>query len=258
MGHCQNANATIGFARCRLVLCTIITARLHCQLLSIRWLNWRCQFIRLPFMCFSPQNGQFMIAISLIYATFTLLRVCGNVAIGTNNPCDALRLTHRLAIIGSFACLIVWVIAWRIMQISLQAKVLLYCLLPFTHLFYLSFLRSLALSHIQSNVCNQLKKETSEEPILLKRSSSPSSTPSFMTSVLNSPRSVDDTMMDKSSGSPSVALDLDELETNSVKSNDVASSKSNLSPKAQSETNVSGCKAVETKEPEVCSCMMGV
>lgn len=68
--------------------------------------------------------------------------------------------------------------------------------------------------------------------------------------MLNSPRSVDDTMMDKSSRSPSVASDLDELESSSVKCNDVARPKP--SPNVNTKTLIqSENKDNETNEPEV-------
>lgn len=111
-------------------------------------------------------------------------------------------------------------------------------------------------STLSSNVCNQLTNETSEEPLLLKRSSStsPSAKSTFTASVLNSPRSVDDNMMDKSSRSSSVASDLDEIETSSSKSNDINRPKVNSNSKTISEPekgSVSHSKRNETKEPEI-------
>lgn len=133
--------------------------------------------------------------------------------------------------------------------------------LPLMHvshlLIFIFFFSSycLTLRSWQSNVCNQLPKETSEEPLLLKRSSSPSSpssaTAAFAVSALNSPRSVDETMMDKPSRSPSVASDLDDVETSSPKSND----KCNANSKADTKVDTCPAKAAtESKEPEVSFC----
>ena len=93
----------------------------------------------------------------------------------------------------------------------------------------------------QSNVCNQVKSAPSEETaVLLKRSSPslPSSKLSFDSSVLNSPRSVEDAMMEKPSRSPSVSSDVDDSETASTKSNEISTSK----PKS--------CKRIKTSQSD--------